>query len=213
MVRIKTSSITSLATRTYCDKIQNTLNLLASNPTWATPNPPLATIQSSLTQLSALETQSQNGDRSVIAQKRTARIVVNQQFLLLCDYLAFTVREAVNAEELINGIGLEVAKKPTGHPVPELPVPSEIMSRVSQEPGGVDLRWESASRGVHTFQIEMCDGFDTAGSNWRIIANSSKMKHTVTGLQRGSYYSFRVRCVGAGASVSEPSPVTTCLAA
>ena len=58
----------------------------------------------------------------------------------------------------------------------------------------------------------VADTADVENANFRILATCTTTKYTASGLQRGKFYSFRIRCVGAKSAYGVVSEVTTCMA-
>ncbi len=213
MVKVKVTAVTDLKNSDLIDVIQNTVDVMTGDPVFATPSPSLGVIQTALDNLDALEVESQNRARGVVALKRTARATLIALFKELCLYINFTLRNNPNAGDVIAALGLEVAQT-GGHPVGTPEAPVNAKSEVSEEPGSIDLSWEApqGGRGVHSFVIEITDGSDTPESVWRQVATSTTTKYCVSGLDRGNFYSFRIRAVGAKSVYSAPSEATTCVA-
>lgn len=169
-------------------------------------------MQAAITNLRELDIESQNRERGIVADKRTARETLNGMFKQLCLYINFTVRNYPNAEDIIISLGLEVAKT-GGHRVASFAAPVNLSSAVSSEPGGIQLEWQVPSqRGIHSYVVEIAEGGDTPDAQWSMFATATGTRLKATGLVRGNFYAFRVRSVGAGSVYSAPSEVTTCVA-
>ena len=76
----------------------------------------------------------------------------------------------------------------------QLPAPVDFLATMGDEPGEMDLVW-AAIKGRRVYDVEY--RLNVEGATWtRVDPSPTKSKMTVTGLQSGKEYVFRVRAVG-----------------
>lgn len=66
---------------------------------------------------------------------------------------------------------------------------------VSSYQGSVDMRWERV-HGARMYQVYMAAGDPSSGTGWELVGVSSRTKHTVSELDPGKFYDFRVTALG-----------------
>ncbi len=169
---------------------------VTGNAHFPDPDPPLADLVSAK---SAFQTAIDD----VVAKREAAKAATafkNQKRKALEDILndlaAYVDRKAKGDEAKILSANMPV--RDDAVPIGELPPPANLNASYGDHPGEVDLNWDPV-KGVRLYEAEwrLHDG----PMEWTRFDGSSASSMTVTGLQPGLEYAFRVRAVGAaGAS-------------
>ena len=174
----------------------------ANADVYVTPDPPLAEIDTAVSELAAAQAEAIKGgvDRTVARNARLDELtdLMNR----LVTYVQLTSNG--NAEDIAKA-GMEVYKSPEPWPVPEQVV--GLQATPGGNSGTINLRWDAA-RYRKSYVVEMFvegntappddpindDQQDDAGS-WEPIVLQGKRTFTVTGLEQGKLYRFRVAAV------------------
>ena len=80
-------------------------------------------------------------------------------------------------------------------PSGRLPAPANAHARLTDVAGEVDLKWDLVeySRNYH---VQICSTDPTVQANWSLVGISSKTSYTVSNLEGGKIYWFRITAVG-----------------
>lgn len=109
----------------------------------------------------------------------------------------------------INSTGFELHKTP--QPVGVLDAPTNVRAERGNQRGEVVLRW-NAKRGRTQYVVQMNSGDPKEEENWKWVASTTKIVHTIGDLETDKQYYFRVRAHSA-AGRGKVSDVATSKAA
>lgn len=88
------------------------------------------------------------------------------------------------------------AVKANSEPVGPMPAPKNLIVRITDMPGELEVRW-GGTRGRMTYIAEMCQGDPLVEANWKQYAIQSRNFFIAQDLTSHVAYSFRVSAVGA----------------
>jgi len=177
---------------------------MTGNASFATPDPPLATIT---TCASALE--NAYNDANVARQEASTKVSVQDDEERVLDTnlqkLANYVESASDGDEAkIQSTGMSVRAKPA--PVGALPMPAGLAATAGDMEGEIDLSWDRVT-GAKSYVIEQSPDPITPLS-WKHAGVSTKSSITVSGLTSGTKYWFRVAGIGAAGQGAWSDPAT-----
>ncbi|MBB2146196.1 hypothetical protein GM921_11915 [Pedobacter sp. LMG 31464] len=158
---------------------------MTGNPNFDMPLPPLADITAATTAYIEALSNAEGGGKSQIAIKDKARL----QLEGLLNKLALYVEAYGKSDEVVLlSSGFSLAKTVT--PVGVLPKPDGFTVQ-PKEKGTINLKL-SAIRGANSYLFE----YRVLGDEAWIISVQSKSSLSLTNLQSGSQYEFRVAGIG-----------------
>lgn len=165
---------------------------LTGNPHFPSPDPELSELSDAITEFHDAHQDfivKQSGAKTATALKKQKRKALEG---VLNDLAGFVDRKAKGEEAKILSANMPVRDDRT--PIGELPPPANLSATYGDHPGEVDLLWDPV-KGTRTYDVEyrLHDG----PSEWARFASVSPSRATVTGLEPGAEYAFRVRAVGA----------------
>jgi hypothetical protein len=111
---------------------------------------------------------------------------------MLTQSAAYVQNVSAGEASLIELVGMSVRNP--GRPIGELPAPAAFSVKTGEADGEMFLQWEK-TRGARSYYAEHAP--DSPSLVWTRAAVSTKVKATVTGLNSGTRYWFRVAAVGA----------------
>ncbi len=170
----------------------------ANADVYATPEPPLAEIDTAVGALAAAESEAIKGgtDRTVARNARLAELtdLMNR----LVDYVQLT---SGGDPEKIAKAGMDTRRPPSPWPLPAQV--QNLQARPGTNPGTVVLTWD-ATQYKRTYVLEVwvaggiappddttSPGATTEGS-WEVLVIQGKREHEAVGLTTGKNYRFRV---------------------
>jgi hypothetical protein len=170
------------------------LTMAANSATYATPDPPLSTIETATDALILAEAEAEKGgaDRFVVRNARLAELTT-----LMNTLLAYVQLTSKGKEELVSKAAMEVAADPKPWPLC-LKVPNS-QAKPGANSGTIDVTWDSVKY-KKVYVLEMYveaaekpeEGDEDAKATWEPIYMEGKPRFTVTGLTTGKVYRFRV---------------------
>jgi len=203
-VKLGFSRITSSA---LVEKGRNCVKMLTGNPAFTTPVPTLASITAAC---NALDAANQAYDFTRSRLDKEARATGFAALKLMIKELGGYVTALSAADkDLILSAGFEVEK--SRQPIGKLPAPVDVRADVTLYPGRIDVRWTGV-KGRTTYELWMSEGDPNDEKSWKLLAITSKVRFSATGLTSLKTYSFRVVARGA-AGASPASIVASALAA
>jgi len=162
---------------------QNIATALTNNPSFPSPNPPIATLQTDIAALNAAETAVLSRTKGAVETRNAKLAVVRSDLENLRTYVQ-TVAHAANpsnAEAIIQSAGMAV-RKVTLHDKAALAVKSGSVS------GTVNLAAKAAaSRASYAWQYSLDQ------KTWTSAPPTLKAKTGIAGLTVGTLYYFRMQ--------------------
>ncbi len=177
-------------------KARNLVAKLTGNLLYATPVPPLADVTAAA---DVLETAINAYELNPGPSERIDRDLASDKVRLMVMDLGSYIQAASNGDlDAIKSAGCTVRREPV--PVGPLPAPKRVVARTTLYPGVLEVNWGGV-RGRGMYELEGCTGDPNVAGNWKVMALTSKNRHTVEGLVSNEVYYFRVKAIGAaGAS-------------
>jgi hypothetical protein len=169
------------------------LSGLTGNSNYANPPVELATLKANIDSLSALVSESQDGSKKVIAEKKKQRVVVIKNLRLLGRYVEVTCKEDM-AIFKSSGFAPASSTRATPQPLPTPPVRNVDHGAIS---GQLLVRLK-AVRGAKAYDLR----YAAISSNAPPTAWTTEPMPTVkgsfavNGLTPGTTYAFQVRARG-----------------
>ncbi|MDZ4844752.1 MAG: fibronectin type III domain-containing protein [Chitinophagales bacterium] len=212
-VAVKFSVITILAIDAYGGKAQQIHNLLAaqsSSPLFGTPPITMVVFLAMIQTYLNLVAQARDGGKIAIENRNNQRDILTGALFQIAEWATYQVRNEENAVALLESIGFTPTKA-SKTPVHEIGVPQGLTSDPSQEPGSISIRFETVPHAIgYAIEIsEQANGPATVYQNYGFI---TKSRATITGLDRGKFYTVRLRACNGSAGYSMPSETTSCMA-
>jgi hypothetical protein len=177
---------------------------MTGNPTFPTPDPPLATVATS-----AGDLENAYNNANVAKQDASTKLSIQDDKVISLDSnlqkLANYVESASDGDEAkIQSAGMSVRAKPA--PIGALPMPASLAATAGDMEGEIDLTWDRV-RGARSYIVEQClDPITPTG--WKHAAIPTKSSVSIPGLTSGTKYWFRVAGVGAAGQGAWSDPAT-----
>lgn len=163
---------------------------LTGNPAFPTLTPTLAEIATLREALQQAITDAADGGRTVRAKREQRRRALK----LALDALAGDViSQAGDDAELILGAGFFV--RTNSRSSEGLPAPLKLRARISDQVGDARLDW-GTTRGAAIYVVEHNGTSPEDESAWKQVAETTRIRHTVSGLASAKEHWFRVRAIG-----------------
>lgn len=180
-------------------KVRNMVAKLTGNAAFPTPIPTLVDVTAAADELeAAIIAHEDNPGPGEVVERSIAFQKVKGLYIDLGGY----VQAASNGDhELIKSAGGVVRRSPS--PIGELPAPKKVTAVSTPFAGRIDISWGGV-RGRSMYEPEMCSGDPKVESDWKPLFLTTKNRHTITGLESGKLYYFRVKAIGTAGS----SPVS-----
>lgn len=194
------------------EKGRNCVVMMKANPHFLAPNPlPNPTLAELSAACDKLDLANQAYSFNKGKLERDARDMAFEE-------LKITMREVANYVQLASGgdkdiilsAGLDVVKSPS-LPIVIPATPGDVRAEATRAQRQIEVRW-GASKGHRLYRLYMTEGDPTSETGWEVVAETGKVRHLVTGLERFKTYSFRVIAVGSQGS-SIPSDAASATAA
>lgn len=165
--------------------------MTANVATFPTPLPSLEDVTVAITALRDAATRAEAGGYVLTFEKNLAQEALDE---LMRQLTAYVQNVSGGDAETILLSGMEVRRGPEPKPAPtQIQNLNALPSRTT---GQIDLNWDTLGQGV-VYQVEQwMDGQDDDEGFWSKLATPSKSKYTVTGLNTGTVYRFRVAGIG-----------------
>ena len=168
---------------------------MTGNLNFVTPNPPLLDLTTELDKLEIAAKNAKIGGPAETAIKDEQEAVVRGMFDQLGSYIQ---TESNGVKSVILSAGVFVADKP--EPIGLLSAPAGLTAHVSSLSGVIDLDWERV-HGSNLYTVDINETDSNEESTWSPVYATTKSKCSITALEPGKFYRFRVRANGAaGAS-------------
>ena len=186
-------------------KAGHIVDSMTGNASFPTPDPKLIDVTAAQTTLVQAIEDAKSFSRPAIVAKKVAAEVLRDLLAELAAYVNLTAGEDLN---IAVSSGFEQAKTPSPLYVE---APTSLVARTSAEFGAIDLRWPRVE-GARMYFVYMTEGAVSNASEWKLVASTTRSRHTVGGLKSDAYCSFRVTAQGAR-NTSVASPTSTAKAA
>jgi len=171
---------------------QQIANAMTGNPSFPTPNPPLATVTGAT---DALQT-ALNEANTARMESKNKTIVQNEQAdkvrALIAQLASYVENVSEGKEAVITSAGMDVASPPSSAAEPS--TPTGFTSTTGDSDREIDLGWNSV---LHA-QSYVVERSTAAPPNavWEHQLTTTKSKVTIENLTSGTRYWFRVAAVG-----------------
>ncbi|MCA9219681.1 MAG: fibronectin type III domain-containing protein [Planctomycetales bacterium] len=183
-----------LRNKSIPEKVQKMRQFVAAmtgNASYPTPSPDLAAVSSAADNLEAAYNEAQ-AVRLLAKEKTVAQDAREREADGVLTQLAAYVEATSGGDTAtIQSAGMDVRDEAA--PVGDLPAPGDLTATAGDMDGEIDLDWDSVRR-ASSYLVQQSP--DPPGS-WQQVAVVTKSKHTVTGLESGAKYWFRVAAIGA----------------
>lgn len=206
MARLKTG-LSKLSDGDLVAKADHVIDQLSANVAiFATPTPTTAVLKTAKTDFADSIAAALLGLKSAYSEKRARRAALEDLLTQVSEYVANVANG--DGTKIILG-GFEVRKTPVPAPLPS--TPDLAPTRVSEFTGQVDLAWKAS--GARSYQVQMTDKDPSVpGAVWVTVGNTTKRAFSMSGLESGKVYWFKVFGINA-AGVGPASDVRFCRAA
>ncbi|HNU56620.1 MAG TPA: fibronectin type III domain-containing protein [Flavobacteriales bacterium] len=163
---------------------------LTDNPAFPTLSPTLAEIAAKREALQQAITDAADGGR-------TARVIREQcrrELKLTLDAVGDSVSSLAGGDpKLIRSAGF--FERANSRSAEDLPAPLKLRARISEQVGEARLDW-GTTRGAAIYVVEQNGASPDEESAWKQVAETTRIRHTVSGLTSAKEHWFRVRAIG-----------------
>jgi hypothetical protein len=186
-------------------KAKQIVTALTGNPTFPSPNPPLADITAVITQT---ETKSSERDAAQqLAKTKTTELnaFVDELDGVMSQIAGHVDSVAGNDEAKILSAGFDTRAAATATSQPP-PPPSSLDTTIGDHDGELDASWDTVA-GAKSYVIETSEDPPTP-TGWKHDGVSTKSKFTIEGLQSGKRYWIRVAAINTADQSGWSDPAT-----
>jgi len=187
---------------------------MTGNSNFATPFPALSVVTTAANTLDTALQNAQDRGKTKVALARAAEATLDN----VLTQLALYVESASNNDAAkILSSGMAVKNDKTPPKVPDVPV--NLNTGFVANDGEVKLSWDKVPRAL-VYVVEQTDdpgaiissrsvggGNPTPATTWTMVLIVTKANLTITGLNSGSKYAFRIFAVGAGGYGAYSDPI------
>ena len=170
-------------------KAQHILQCMTGNVNFPSPLPTLADLQTVITAYSNALGKAVDGTRQDTALKNQARAALED---LLRNLGMYVQMNSHNDPAIMLSSGFDISKTPA--PVGVLPKPDGFGITVNESKGSMDV-YLNAINGAKSYQYEFTETPVTPTNIWHVQTDTSTYI-TITNLQSGKEYAFRVCGIG-----------------
>jgi hypothetical protein len=184
-----------LSHKTVDNKIESARTYVISmtgNANFPSPNPALSIISSATNDLETANAAAKDGGKSKVAAMYVKEKILDDLITQLGHYVEAT---ANGDASVILSSGMKVKNANTSTLAPQ--TPEKLTATASTTEGEVKLSWK-ISKGTKVYVVEQNNDATLATNNWVQVDMVTKTKITLTGLNSGQKYAFRVYAVGSG---------------
>jgi len=165
----------------------NVVTQMTGNPNFPSPDPDLAYIAAVADVLQIACMEALNGGKLQTVRKQIAFEELKKAMRLLGTYIELISKG--DAGKILSA-GVQIHKKKAK--VGLLPSPSGVQAKVSNYSGTIELRWKRVDKNKG-YTIYMCSGDPLKPEAiWTPIAMTTKSKCSITDLEPGTFYWFKV---------------------
>ncbi len=163
---------------------------LKSNQAFPTLSPDLDEVAAKREALQQAITEASDGGRTATAKREQRK----RELKLVLDALAGDViSQAGDDPEKILGAGFFV--RSNNRLAEGLAMPLKLRARISEQPGEARLDW-ATTRATAIYVVEHNGVSPDEASAWKQVAETTRIRHTVSGLASAKEHWFRVRAIG-----------------
>jgi len=197
----------SLKTMTVTAKVQfarQVVTSLTGNATFPNPEPPLSDLTDAATNLEAAFNTANVAHQNAMEKTSLmddADTAINNILTKLGNYVDSTSN---GDEAKILSSGMSVKAKPV--PIGSLPQPTALAATEGDNEGEIDLSWDKVF-GARSYVVEYTPDPITP-TGWKSGGVSTKSSKSISSLQSGVKYWFRVAAVGAAGQGPWSDPAT-----
>lgn len=184
-----------LSKKTAAQKIdfgKTVVTKMTGNATFATPNPPLASITTAITNLSAATAE-------VVAARKTVEVKMIAAALAESTLDSLLTQEGNYVENISNGdeakilsAGMDVKREASSTSMPNKV--ASVNATIGDNAGEIDLSWDKIE-GAKSYVVETAlSSMDPL--EWKHMVVSTRSKAEVNTLKSGASYHLRVAAVG-----------------
>ena len=187
------------------EKARNIVKKMTGNASFATPDPPLASVTTAIDDLEKAYTNAIDGGVDLTAIKDEKDAELDN---LLAKLAAYVQNQSGYSETVIRSAGMDVRNLPA-----PVGIPRQVLGLIalfSVLAGTIRLRWKRV-RGAYVYHVYMTDDV-TKPETFKLTGTVTSSRFIQTGLESGKHYWFRVEAVGS-AGTGAPSDPATMIAA
>ena len=177
----------------------NVVTCMKDNPRFPNPTPSLERLDSDNQDMKSLMAELARAKTlvcTVAARLKAKRKIVEANFRAEASYVQSASNGNTNA---IISAGFLVRATPA--PVGDLPAPVKLNLTLNGDIGFMQLGWEAVGK-ARSYNIQISEA-GTMARDWKPFRTTSSTKQSISGLEPGKTYAFRIAAVG-GASGQSP---------
>lgn len=187
------------------DKVELGRTIVTSmdgNADFPSPIPALSEVDGAVDALDSAIQKAKDGGHTEVELMHAAEANLDNLLTQLAMYVEIT---ANNDRAVILSAGMKAKHSKTPPHKPD--APANLTASATTNEGEAELNWEQTKR-ARVFVVELTDdpnvlqlgkgATSTTTATWKQVIILTKSKFTVTGLESGNKYAFRVYAVGAG---------------
>lgn len=180
--------------------IKNVIKKMTGNANFTTPAVPLSEMQTLADAFEDAIEDATSGSRLSKLQRNEYVLQVREVLRKQADYVRSV---AEGSAVILESSGFELAKQrePVGIPG----TTKDLQARFTNRRGDVDLRWRTV-HGAHGYQVWMTDKDPAIEANWQAIGYTTRVSHSVSGLESLKAYWFCVSAIGSAGEGAQSDP-------
>jgi hypothetical protein len=167
------------------------ISKMTGNPTFPSPTPTLAELQTAVNELQDAISAAAFGDRQKISERNTK---YDALYLLITRLGGYVSSVAAGNADAVLSSGFDVRRRNT--PAQPVAPPIDVRASRTSVQGRVEVQW-APDRGARSYVVEMTTTDPAEGNTvWAPCGFTTRTKLYVDGLAIGKFYWFRVKAVG-----------------
>jgi hypothetical protein len=180
--------------------IRNVIAKMTSNPNFTTPAVTMAALTALADALEAAIEEATNGSRQSKLVRDQLVLDVRAALRTQADYVR-SVCSGDAAKLESSGFDLAKQREPIGIPG----IAKDMQALFTGRTGTIDLRWKSV-HGAHGYQVWMTDKDPMVSANWEAIGYTTRVRHSVDGLESYKAFWFCVSAIGTAGEGAQSDP-------
>jgi hypothetical protein len=185
-------------------KAKQVVTSLTDNPNFPNPSPSLAAMTAGINELEAAYRTTQAAKQSLKSSVSDQSAKEDRLDQLMSQSASYVESVAGNDEKLIHEAGMDT--KAAASAPSQVSIPTGLEVTTGDKDGELDPSWDKVA-GARSYVIQISLDPPTATS-WTHAGTSTKSSTTITGLNSGTRYWFRVAAVGASGQSGWSDPAT-----